>query len=596
MIKKIVPIKGMHCRSCEILIAEKLKEIPDVSNVRVSWKKKEAEIYSSRPIRDELINKVIIDAGYSVGLDDEKKLISSDPSVYFGILFSAVILYFIYTIARALGFNGISTSNGNPSSLLVVGLVGLTAGISTCMALVGGLILGISARHSEKHPEATALQKFRPHLFFNLGRIASYTILGGVIGLIGKAFRLNGPTLGLLTIIVGLVMLVLGLQLVEVFPRLSNGSISLPSGISRMLGIRKKHEKEYSHWNSALIGALTFFMPCGFTQAMQLYAVSTGSFVRGTLIMGIFALGTTPGLLGIGGLTSVLKGAFAKRFFAFTGVLVISLAFFNIANGYNLTGLKKPFSSSSSNGATQVGADPSVKLVNGVQEVRMDQLTNGYSPNKFTVQKGIPVKWIVNSKGSGSCSSSILMPKYNIQTFLSPGENIINFTPTDSGDVRFSCSMGMYGGKFQVVEATSAEASQSVQATQSPSPSATATQSPSPAKTNTQVSLGAEKTSTTWADSGSSSSVQSIKTTFASLQQDISPNKFTVTAGKPVKMEIAVDVNGSGCMSTIMIPGIVNQPELLEKGKTITWEFTPKAGVYDITCAMGVPRGILTAV
>jgi sulfite exporter TauE/SafE len=162
----------------------------------------------------------------------------------------------------------------------VVLIVGLTAGISTCMALVGGLVLGISARFSEKHPEASPAQKFRPHIFFIIGRIISYFILGGVIGLLGKAFQLSGPSLGFLTIIVGVVMLILGAQLTEIFPRLSNGGLTLPSSISKFLGIKKHHQKEYSHTNSVLTGALTFFLPCGFTQAMQLYAMSTGKFLN----------------------------------------------------------------------------------------------------------------------------------------------------------------------------------------------------------------------------------------------------------------------------------------------------------------------------
>ncbi|NCP77121.1 sulfite exporter TauE/SafE family protein [bacterium] len=41
-------------------------------------------------------------------------------------------------------------------------------------------------------------------------------------------------------------------------------------------------------------GALTFFLPCGFTLAMQAYAITTGSFITGALTMMAFALGTAP--------------------------------------------------------------------------------------------------------------------------------------------------------------------------------------------------------------------------------------------------------------------------------------------------------------
>ncbi len=133
-------------------------------------------------------------------------------------------------------------------------------------------------------------------------------------------------------------MIILGLQLTELFPRLSTKSFTLPTGIAKTLGITNKNDKEYSHNNAMLLGAASFFLPCGFTQAMQLVAISSGSFYMGALIMGLFAIGTTPGLLSIGAITSIVKGTFAKSFFRFVGLVVIFLALYNISNGFNLMG------------------------------------------------------------------------------------------------------------------------------------------------------------------------------------------------------------------------------------------------------------------
>ena len=236
---------------------------------------------------------------------------------------------FIYFIANDLGlFKLVAASSSNFSSLPVVFLIGITAGLSTCMALVGGLVLGASARFAEKHPTATPLQKFKPHLFFSLGRVISYFVLGGIIGYLGSFFQLSLTTLGILTIAVGAVMLLLGLQLTDLFPRLSGASFTLPKGNCQNFWNSRARKKEYSHKNSMIMGALTFFLPCGFTQAMQLFAIASGSPVTGALTMGVFALGTTPGLLGVGGLTSVIKGTFAKTFFKFAGIVVVVLAFF----------------------------------------------------------------------------------------------------------------------------------------------------------------------------------------------------------------------------------------------------------------------------
>jgi sulfite exporter TauE/SafE len=315
--------------------------------------------------------------------------------------------------------------------------------------------LGISARHAELHPEASPMQKFRPHLFFNLGRIGGYAILGGALGSLGGAVQLSSGILGLLTIVVGLVMLALGLKLIGIFPRLENGALSLPKGISRFFGSNNKN-KEYSHFGSSLTGALTFFLPCGFTQAMQLYAVSTGSFTQGALIMGVFALGTAPGLLGVGGLASVVKGIFAKRFFKFSGILVIFLALFNISNGYNLTGWQLPANDkqqeTSNNKTNGQATDPNVKMENNMQVVNMTESSRGYTPNKFTIKKGVPVKWVIDAKDPYSCASSLVVSSLNIRKTLQAGSNVIEFTPTKTGKIAFSCAMGMYTGSFNVVE------------------------------------------------------------------------------------------------------------------------------------------------
>lgn len=573
----VIPIKGMHCRSCEILITEKLQEITGVKKVQVSFKKNQATILAGIPLNLEIVKEAVKQAGYKTGENDEKSWINKNFDDYYDLVWAAFILLVIYSAAKQFGLFDINVTSNNPSGLLVVLLVGMTAGLSTCMALVGGLILGIAARHSEKHPDASPVQKFRPHLYFNIGRIGSYFILGGVIGLIGKAFRFSGPTLGVLTIIVGIVMLTLGLQLIEVFPKLSSGGLTLPAGISKYLGLKKKNDKEYSHSNSLVIGALTFFLPCGFTQAMQLYAMSTGNFLQGAMIMGIFALGTAPGLLGIGGLTSVVKGVFAKKFFKFAGLLVIALSIFNISNGYNLTGWNGVFSSNPS--ADEIKDDPNVVIENGIQIVRMKQSPGGYTPNQFTIKKGIPVKWIINATNIDVCSGSIMSTKLGIRKYLELGENVFEFTPEETGDIKFSCSMGMYSGKFTVIDS-----GQTNNQTTEPEPNR------SPAEPNLEESKPKEDKSTQ--SESKAGDIQVIKATYKNSYADIVPNQFEVKAGKLVRFEIESREDGEGCMGSIMVPGLVNRPEFLDKSKIIEFEFIPtKPGTYQITCGMGVPRG-----
>ncbi|MDP1709590.1 MAG: sulfite exporter TauE/SafE family protein, partial [Candidatus Komeilibacteria bacterium] len=375
MPKIIVPIKGMHCRSCEILIEKNLKNIAGVNKADVNHKLGTANIYYDQALpASEAIKQAVKDAGYDIGRKEPAPWISRDREDYVNLLKGTAILVVLYLVAKGLGLFSLGV-NTESTSLLVVLVVGLVAGISTCMALVGGLVLGLSARHAELHPEISAKEKFVPHIYFNLGRILGFGLLGGVIGLLGSAVRPSTSTLGFMTVFIGGVMIFLGLKLVEIFPALKDKSLSLPKSVSGFFGLNKE-QKEYSHKGSFVTGALTFFLPCGFTQAMQLYAVSSGSFSRGAMIMVLFALGTAPGLLGVGGLASVFKGQKAKVFFASTGLAVILLGWFNIANGSRLLWQGKAGS-----------VVPATVNSAGVQEVRMTQDSSGYSPNEFTIIK-----------------------------------------------------------------------------------------------------------------------------------------------------------------------------------------------------------------
>lgn len=601
MEKTTVHITGMHCRSCEILIEDELLKIPGVEKCVVNHTKGTAEIYHNDGLDDQKVNHAISTVGYKVG-KEERPLFSKNPHDYFDLLAAAGILLFVYLLADNLGlFNLVKSTSNNFSSLPVVLLIGLTAGFSTCMALVGGLLLGASAKFAEKHPTATPVQKFKPHIFFNIGRIASYTLLGGVIGFAGSFFQLSPLILGILTIVVGGVMFLLGAQLIDISPRLNKINITLPKFISRTLRIKEHNEKEYSHKNSMVLGAMTFFLPCGFTQAMQLYAISTGDPVKGAITMGAFALGTAPGLLGIGGLTSVVKGAFAKSFFKFAGIVVLVLAIFNISNGYNLTGLNfsLPFNAK----AVSASSDPNVTLENGVQVVRMTQNASGYSPNTFTIKKGVPVKWIITSEDVNTCASSIVSSALNIRTSLNLGENILEFTPNDVGLLKFSCSMGMYRGGFNVIDnngSSNVVNQQELQKQVAAPPAGGGSCGGGGGGCGCGAGVAAAQKKLQ--DSATSSpapvaqqgDIQVIKTVYT-LNNDIQPNRFTVKSGQPVRMEIEVKDDGYGCMSSIMIPGLTQQPEILRKGTPIVFSFTPtKPGDYKITCAMGIPRGVLT--
>lgn|SRR3990167_1142918 len=452
-----IPIKGMHCKACTVIISGELHKLPGVSRVKVSLKNNTATIeYTQKPTFKEIEN-AIQPFGYCLGFE-KKRFFSRDKTIYQQFAFNLIALVIILMLLQGIGVTNLRLNNLSGNSGVMALAIGVIAGFSTCMALIGGLVLGLSARFAEKHPTATSIQKFRPHLFFNLGRITAFFVLGGIIGLFGSIFSLNGSTMGVMTVFVGIVMIILGLQLTELFPKLSNKGITLPAGIARAIGLKKHGSREYSHKNAMLLGGLSFFLPCGFTQAMQLVAISSGSFVTGSLVMGLFAIGTAPGLLGIGGLTSVVKGSFAKSFFRFAGVAVVLLAFYNINNALRLMG----YNPSINNIVKNITLDPSKKPAKTAPVTQSNNgeilkttftLAGDIVPSTFNVQAGKPYILEVDAKEDGQgCMSTIMIPGiYKTPLLIKKGKIQLPFTINQPGKYTITCAMGIRRGTITAI-------------------------------------------------------------------------------------------------------------------------------------------------
>ena len=202
------------------------------------------------------------------------------------------------------------------------------------MAVVGGLVLSMSANFAKEG------DKVRPQVLFHIGRLTSFFLFGGVIGLIGSTFQLNGPGTFILSFIVAVVLLILGLNLLEVFPWVKKLQPTIPS----FIGMRVHNLKSLNHTlTPLLLGIVTFFLPCGFTQSMQIYALSTGNFLIGSLIMLSFALGTLPvlALLSFSSL-GIHKKAQSGIFFKTAGLVVIFFGIFNLINSLVIIGIIPP--------------------------------------------------------------------------------------------------------------------------------------------------------------------------------------------------------------------------------------------------------------
>lgn len=83
--------------------------------------------------------------------------------------------------------------------------------------------------------------------------------------------------------------------------------------------------------------------------------------------------------------------------------------------------------------------------------VKVTVSKNGFEPAEIKVEKGKPAKLAFYRADSENCASEVVFSKLNITKKLPVGETVlVEFTPTDSGEISFACGMNMLKGKVVV--------------------------------------------------------------------------------------------------------------------------------------------------
>ena len=324
-------VKGTHCASCKILIEDVLGEQEGIKNVEVNLKKEIVEINtdsekSPEELAETLTSK-IKQNGYTLSVERQDKEVQNRDVIWKAVPIGLVALALFFLLQKSgilnFGIGGETT----PTTSFIIGLI---ASVSSCLAIVGGLVLSLSAKISEDN-----ISDKKTFILFHLGRLISFGLLGGLLGVVGNAIGINFTFTAILGVIAALVMLMLGFNLVGIFAK---NNLTMPSGI---FGFFRKIE--HKTFTPLIIGFGTFFLPCGFTQSMQVVALSSGSFISGALIMFAFALGTLPmlALLSFGS-ASFAQSRHAPLFFKSAGVIVIGLGLFALLAGLAGLGIINP--------------------------------------------------------------------------------------------------------------------------------------------------------------------------------------------------------------------------------------------------------------
>lgn len=433
--KEKIKVYEMTCTSCEARVEKAISKLEGVQNAKASYSGQYAEVeYDDEICSESKIKDAVKKAGYSTK--------SSNDYKFMGILI----------IVAAVAFLGLKTSGVDMESKLqnasyaVLFVVGILTSIH-CVGMCGGIMLS----QSLSKESTNKFDAIIPAVLYNIGRVISYTILGGIIGALGSVFTLSIKAQAGMQIFAGVFMLMMGFNMAG-FSTFRKFHIKLPHAAC------KAKTKSGSPF---IVGLLNGLMPCGPLQTMQLFALGTGSAVKGALSMFVFAAGTVPLMLAFGAVSGLLSKGYTKKILKFSGVLIIVLGLIMGNRGLALAGINiNPLAAIASTsqgllgGAAGGSSSANVAkatIKDGVQTITMTANNNGYTPNAFYVQKGIPVKWIINGDQINSCNNAIVIPSLNKQQKIKKGENVIEFTPGDK-DLNFSCWMGMIRGVIKVTD------------------------------------------------------------------------------------------------------------------------------------------------
>jgi hypothetical protein len=203
-------------------------------------------------------------------------------------------------------------------------LLGLL-GTGHCIGMCGPIIFAFPGRTG----------RFLPHLLYHLGRVTTYTAIGGIMGGIGQVMTGaagDSGAGGLVMVKISLWLIAAALLLVLGVTRL--GIIREPGWLNvvspeRIPGFKSALEGSAGNRGQAVffvMGMMLGFLPCGLSYGAFAQALGNASALQGVLATLAFALGTAPGLILLGTGASVLFSRYRRQSDIASGILMTYLA------------------------------------------------------------------------------------------------------------------------------------------------------------------------------------------------------------------------------------------------------------------------------
>jgi len=358
-----------------------------------------------------------------------------------------ILVVFLYRAIQSAGWLGGLSAEGKELSFGISFLIGVAASLSSCLAVVGGIVIAFSEKY-QSGKTSFLRGALWPNLKFHVGRILTFFALGGFLGAVGGRINIGGNFVSVYTIIIAVVMGWLGLSILGFAPPLASFGIKTPKFLLRWWGRLEDSEHQAAPY---FLGGITFFLPCGFTQSMQIFALASGSFWAGSSVMLAFSLGTMPVLAALGITASWGKAKNLGFVQKAAGILILIFAVFTFESGLALKNVKTSVVSSEISSPSDQAAPKSSENSGGkFQTVEMHVTSRGFEPSTLTVKAGTPVRWVIQGDQVSGCTSRVIVPSFDISQNIRYGENVVSFMPVQKGEIAFSCGMGMVRGKFIV--------------------------------------------------------------------------------------------------------------------------------------------------
>ena len=425
MNKIYVKIDGIHCSHCISKIKTALLKNKNIKNVEIN--NNIAYISYINDIENNDIIKIITDLGYITKkeyISNNLKDVNNHIELKEFIIILMSIILTILLINKIFGFNIFNLiptidNSITYSMLICTGFLTSIHCISMCGAVNLTSIINSNYNIKLKRP-----------FLYNLGRILSYTLIGGLVGFLGNVININNNITGVIIILASLMMLLISLNML---------------GIIDFKTLKLIHIKNKSH-NAFLIGILNGFMPCGPLQALEIYALGTGSFIKGAISMFLFGIGTFPLMFIFGASITLFKGKIRLLVNKIASVLILILSISMLNRGLLSLNIDLSHLFNKYNSYTYS------TLIDDYQTIDIDLTYDNYED--IIILKNVPVKMIihVDKKYLTGCNNKIIINAFQIEKELKIGDNIIEFIPTNTGDYTYTCWMNMIKNNIKVID------------------------------------------------------------------------------------------------------------------------------------------------